>query len=117
MQKNLDSSRKDLEALQLGSNEMKVQSNMRNSSEKEKVERFIHQFERLTTQQKRDFNLTQFFFLDLFVHLKRLKDADCNDALMGYLKVTLLETKEQAPEEAEVTISERVNYNYKLRRG
>eukprot|EP00924_Labyrinthula_sp_SR-Ha-C_P002457 maker-scaffold_16-augustus-gene-5.18-mRNA-1 protein AED:0.67 eAED:0.67 QI:0/0/0/1/0.5/0.33/3/0/2013 len=129
MQKTLDSTRRAIEALQLSSNEKQLSNITQNGAmicqdfkvndlkvlERKNVEKFIYQYERLSLQQKRDINLTQFVDLDLFIHLRRLDVTRTNEDLVDYLKILLLEMKEQALEEAEVMIAKHVKYNFKLR--
>eukprot|EP00924_Labyrinthula_sp_SR-Ha-C_P000391 augustus_masked-scaffold_25-processed-gene-5.42-mRNA-1 protein AED:0.95 eAED:0.95 QI:0/-1/0/1/-1/1/1/0/807 len=129
MQKTLDSTRRAIEALQLSSNEKQLSNITQNGAmicqdfkvddlkvlERKNVEKFVYQYERLSLQQKRDINLTQFVDLDLFIHLRRLDVTRTNEDLVDYLKILLLEMKEQALEEAEVMIAKHVKYNFKLR--
>eukprot|EP00924_Labyrinthula_sp_SR-Ha-C_P002023 augustus_masked-scaffold_90-processed-gene-0.40-mRNA-1 protein AED:1.00 eAED:1.00 QI:0/0/0/0/1/1/2/0/468 len=84
MQKTLDSTRRVIEALQLSSNEKQLSNITQNGAmifqdfkvddlkvlEIKSVEKFIYQYERLSLQQKRDINFTQFVDLDLFVNTK-----------------------------------------------
>eukprot|EP00924_Labyrinthula_sp_SR-Ha-C_P005599 augustus_masked-scaffold_92-processed-gene-0.3-mRNA-1 protein AED:1.00 eAED:1.00 QI:0/0/0/0/1/1/2/0/679 len=100
MQKILDSTRRVIEALQLSSNERQLSNITQNGAmicqdfkvddlkvlERKNVEKFIYQYERLT-----------------------------NEDLVDYLKILLLEMKEQALEEAEMMIAKHVKYNFKLR--